>query len=170
MRLASARNAALVGLVLACGSGGGGPTAPEAPDGPVPIEGRIGELEFQALLLQPTWDRLVGRVTLTNPTGAPIEVRFPDTCVVLLRLYTLTESRLAVDGHNKRCLPFPVEVSLAPGESQTFETTVAFFAVVGIRLPEGHYRAILYLRPDAGDEVEIAVGTPGLFRPPDETP
>jgi len=168
MRLTSARNAALVGLALACGSEGGGPIAPVGPEGPVPIEGRIGELTFQALLLQPTWDRLVGRMTLTNPTGAPIALRFPDTCVVLLRLYDLFDQQLVVDAHSKRCLPLPVDVTLAPGELRTFESNVTFFFILGNVLPEGRYHATLYLRPEGVDEVEIAVGRPRLVRPPDE--
>lgn len=169
MRLTSARNTALVGLALACGSGGGGPTAPVGPEGPVAIEGRIGELTFRAQLLQPTWDRLVGRMTLTNPTGASLALRFPDTCVVLLRLYGLSDEQLVVDAHSKRCLPLPVDVTLAPGESRTFESNVTFYFILGNELPEGRYHATLYLRPEGGDEIEIAVGRPRLVRPVEQT-
>jgi hypothetical protein len=168
MRLAHAPGAALVLLALACGGSGGPTTGPQGTGAPVPIQGRIGELTFQAQLVQPAWDRLVGRVTLANPTAAPVELRFPDTCVVLLRLYTLGEGQLAIDAHSKRCLPFPVEVRLAPGESRMFETNVTFFFILGNSLPEGRYRAIIYLRPEGRDEVEIAVGVPRLFRPADE--
>jgi hypothetical protein len=107
-------------------------------------------------------------VTLTNPTAAPITLRFPDTCVVLFRLYNLVDERLVIDAHSKRCLPFPVEVALGPAESRTFETNVTFFFILGNELPEARYRATLYLRPEGRDEVEIAVGRPRLFRPADE--
>jgi hypothetical protein len=163
--------AVLVPLALACGAGGGGPSAPTTvPAAPSPIQGRIGEIVFEARLLQPAWDRLVGRVTLTNPTAAPVALRFPDTCVLLLRLYTLAESQLVIDAHSKRCIEVPVDVALAPGESRTFETNVTFFFILGNQLPEGRYRAILYLRPEGRPVVEIAVGLPRLVRPVDESP
>lgn len=155
-------------LALACGSEGFGPTIPEDPSLPAPIVGRIGELTFSAQLLQPSWDRLVGRMTLTNPTGDPVALRFPDTCVVLLRLYRLADEQRVVDAHSKRCQPLPVEVTLAPGESRTFETNVTFFFVLGVEVPEGRYRATLYLRPDGLDEIEISVGLPRLIRPVEE--
>lgn len=160
----------LVALALACGSDAGGPSAPSAPAGstPAPIQGRIGDATFQAQLVQPAWDRLVGRVTLTNPTAAPLALQFPDTCVVLLRLYTLVEGRLVIDAHSKRCIAVPVDVALAPGESRTFETNVTFFFILGNSLPEGRYRAVLYLRPEGRALVEIAVGLPRLVRPEDE--
>lgn len=161
----------LVSLALACGAEGGGPSSPSptGPTGPVPIQGRIGEIVFHATLLQPAWDRLVGRVTLSNPTAAPVALRFPDTCVVLLRLYTLFDGRLVIDAHSKRCIPVPVDVTLAPGESQTFETNTTFFFILGNALPEGRYHAVLYLRPEGRGLVEIAVGKPRLVRPEDET-
>lgn len=159
--------ALLLGLA-ACGSESGLPTGVDADAPPGPITGRFGELAFEARLVQPDWDRLVGTVTLTNPTAVPLAVRFPDTCVVLLRLYTLDESQLVVDAHSKRCLPFPVDLTLAPGESRTYETNVLFFFILGNSLPEGRYRATLYLRPEGGREVEIGVGLPRLVRPPEK--
>jgi hypothetical protein len=166
MRLVS--GAAVLALALACGSEDLGPTAPGDPSAPAPIVGRIGELTFSAQLLQPSWDLLVGRLTLTNPTGAPITLQFPDTCVVLFRLYRLVDERRVVDAHNKRCQNLPVHVTLGPGESRTFETSVTVFFILGIEIPAGRYRAILYLRPDGSDEVEIGVGLPRLIRPVDE--
>jgi hypothetical protein len=168
-RVRSLFGPALFALALACGGENGGPAAPTGPSEPSPIQGRIGEVVFQAQLLQPAWDRLVGRVTLSNPTGAPVEFRFPDTCVLLLRLYTIVESQLVIDAHSKRCIEVPVDVTLAPGESRTFETNVTFFFILGNRLPEGRYRAILYLRPEGRPVVEIAVGLPRLVRPEDES-
>ena len=159
---------ALLVALAACGSESALPTGLDGDAPPGPIRGRFGELAFEARLVQPDWDRLVGTVTLTNPTAVPLAVRFPDTCVVLLRLYTLDASRLVVDAHSKRCLPFPVDLTLAPGESRTFETNVLFFFVLGNSLPEGRYRATLYLRPEGGGELEIAVGLPRLVRPPEE--
>jgi hypothetical protein len=157
-----------LGVPTACDSDAGGPFAPAEPEGPVVIRGQIDELSFEAQLLQPAWDRLVGRVTLINPTDAPVAWRFPDTCVVLFRLYDLSDQRLVIDAHSKRCLPFPVDVPLDPGESQTFETNVTFFFILGNSLPEARYHATLYLRPEGREEVEIAVGRPRLFRPDDE--
>lgn len=155
-------------FALGCGSEDLGPTMPGGPSVPAPIVGRIGDLTFSAELLQPSWDRLVGRMTLTNPTADAVELRFPDPCIVLLRLYRLGDEQIVVDAHSKRCQPLPVELTLAPGESRTFDTNVTFFFVLGIEVPEGRYRAILYLRPDGTDEIEIAVGLPRLIRPDDE--
>lgn len=168
-RPALALGAILAGFALACGSGDGGPTVPQDP-GPVPIEGRFGDLEFQALLVQPSWDRLVGRVTLTNPTPNAITLRFPDNCLVLMRLYGLFDNRLVADAHSKRCVPLPVEVVWEPGASRTFETNVTFFFVLGNEVPEGRYHVTLYLRPEGSDVVEIAVGKPRLRRPVGEAP
>ena len=166
MRPVAVACAALV--ALACGANDIGPTVPEDPATPRPIEGRIGDLTFSATLLQPTWDRLVGRMTLTNPTAVPVALRFPDTCVVLLRLYRLADEQRVVDAHSKRCQPLPLDVTLGPGESRTFETNVTFFFVLGVEIPEGRYRATLYLRPDGSDEIEVGVGLPRLIRPDDE--
>ena len=168
MRTRAVGFALCLGLA-ACGSESGVLTAVDGGDPPGPIRGRIGELQFEALLVQSAWDRLVGTVTLTNPTATPIDLRFPDTCVVLFRLYSLAESQLVIDAHNKRCRPVPVEVTLGPGESRTFETAVLVFFILGHSLPEGRYQAILYLRPEGRDEVQIAVGVPLLVRPPEET-
>jgi hypothetical protein len=107
-------------------------------------------------------------MTLTNPTGAPVALRFPDTCVVLLRLYRLVDEQRVVDAHSKRCQPLPIDVALGPGESRTFETNVTFFFILGIEIPEGRYRATLYLRPDGSDEIEVGVGLPRLVRPDEE--
>jgi hypothetical protein len=160
----------LLGLALACGPDAAGPSAPERATGPVPIEGRLGDLRFQALLLQPSWDRLVGRLTLTNPTPNAVALRFPDSCVVLMRLYGLFDNRLVADAHSKRCLPQPVDVVLEPGASRTFEINVTFFFVLGNEVPEGRYHVTLYLRPEGSDLVEIAVGRPRLVRPDDGMP
>ena len=168
MRPEAASGAALLALALACGSEDLAPTVPEGPESPQPIVGRIGELAFSAELLQPSWDRLVGRITLTNPTGAPVALRFPDTCVVLLRLYRLVDEQRVVDAHSKRCQPLPIDVTLGPGESRTFETNVTFFFVLGNEIPEGRYRATLYLRLDGSGEIEVGVGLPRLIRPDEE--
>jgi hypothetical protein len=109
-------------------------------------------------------------MALTNPTSTPVTLRFPDTCVVLLRLYRLVDEQRVVDAHSKRCQAFPVDVTLGPGESRTFETNVTFFFVLGVEIPEGRYRATLYLRPDGSDEIEIGVGLPRLIRPDEEQP
>lgn len=167
MRLAIPTGFVLLLGLAACGSESGALTGIDG-DATATIHGRFGVLDFEAQLLQPDWDRLVGRVTLVNPTSAPVAVRFPDTCVVLLRLYSLSDARVVVDAHSKRCLPIPVDVTLAPGESRTFETNVLFFFILGNSLPEGRYQATLYLRPEGGSEVEITVGRPRLVRPPEE--
>lgn len=168
MRSRAVSAAPLLALALACGPENLGPTVPEEPAAPRPVVGRIGALTFSAELLQPSWDRLVGRMTLTNPTGAPVALRFPDTCVVLLRLYRLVDEQRVVDAHSKRCQPLPIDVALGPGESRTFETNVTFFFVLGIEIPEGRYRATLYLRPDGSEEIEVGVGLPRLVRPDEE--
>lgn len=168
MRPRAASGGALLALALACGTEELGPTVPEDPSLPNPIVGRIGELTFSAQLLQPSWDRLVGRITLTNPTADPIALHFPDTCVVLLRLYRLVDEQRVVDAHSKRCQPQPIDVPLGPGESRTFETNVTFFFILGVQVPEGRYRATLYLRPEGSDEIEIGVGLPRLIRPAGE--
>jgi hypothetical protein len=72
----------------------------------------------------PPWDRLVGRVTLTNPTANTITLLFPDNCLVLMRLYGLFDNRRVADARSKRCVPLPVEVAWAPGASRTFETNL----------------------------------------------
>lgn len=168
LRPRAVSGAALLALALACGTEELGPTVPQDPSLPNPIVGRIGELTFSAELLQPSWDRLVGRMTLTNPTAAPIALRFPDTCIVLLRLYRLVDEQRVVDAHSKRCQPLPIDVTLGAGESRTFETNVTFFFVLGVEIPEGRYRATLYLRPDGSEEIEIGVGRPNLIRPDEE--
>ncbi|HUF89904.1 MAG TPA: hypothetical protein VMR66_07975 [Gemmatimonadota bacterium] len=163
-RVRAAGFALCLGLV-ACGSESGVLTGIDGDAPPGPIRGRIGELDFEARLVQPDWDRLVGTVTLTNRTAMPVDLRFPDTCVVLFRLYSLAEPQLVVDAHSKRCRPIPVEVTLEPGESRTFETSVLVFFILGNTMPEGRYQAILYLRPEGTGEVEISVGLPRFVRP-----
>ena len=86
-REASALGAALLALGLACGPGEVGPSAPEGATGPVPIQGRIGELEAKdwqlaraliragatvQALLTPAAATFVGPATFEGLTGRSV--------------------------------------------------------------------------------------------------
>ena len=67
-------------------------------------------------------------------------------------------------GQTVACTLALVEVALAPGESQEFQTgLVSAATILGDSLPNGQYRITAYLRP--GQIVELEAGTAELAVP-----
>ncbi|HUP19676.1 MAG TPA: BsuPI-related putative proteinase inhibitor [Gemmatimonadota bacterium] len=110
--------------------------------------------------------QLAGRVTITNATGAAVQLTFPDGCVALLRAYR-SDARVWDQSSGIACTMALVQVSLAPGESRTVQApNVSAYEILGDELPDGDYEIRVYLRPDGG-EVEISAGTTQLAIPRD---
>lgn len=102
-------------------------------------------------------------VTITNRSGSPVTLRFPDSCVVTLRAYAagrqVWDQRILI-----LCAAVEVDVTLAPGASRTFDMRTDAGQILGGHLPDGRYRIEAVLTPsgetvrlDAG-EVDLGVG------------
>jgi hypothetical protein len=96
-------------------------------------------------------------VELENESATPKSVTFPDGCVVLIRAYDVGREPAWDMGSTVACTLALIEVNLAAGESQTFDTgLVSAATILGDSLPDGEYRITVYLRP--GQIVELEAG------------
>jgi hypothetical protein len=104
--------------------------------------------------------QLATAVTVTNRTGSPVTLTFPDGCVVTLRAYSgdrqVWDQRILILCHAAR-----VEVTLPPGGSRTFETRTDAAQVLGGTLPDGRYRIEAVLHP-SGETVRLDAGVVDL--------
>lgn len=109
-------------------------------------------------------DFIAVQVTTTNLRDTPATLRFPDRCVVLMRVFLPGGGRQVFDQFNKTCRPDqPVTVTFEPDESKVFETNALTHFMLEDR-PEGFYDISVYLRPVDQPEIEIMVGTAELTR------
>ncbi len=96
-------------------------------------------------------------VEISNRSSTSRSVTFPDGCVVLMRAYDGGSAPVWDMGSTVACTLALVEVDLAPGERQAFQTgLVSAAAILGDSLPGGEYRITAYLRP--GQVVELEAG------------
>lgn len=104
-------------------------------------------------------------VDVHNATGAPVRVVFPDGCVVLLRAFPQGATTVAWDQRRTvGCTAALVDVTLAAGESRSWETRTDAREILGDSLPDGRYRLEAYLRPQGGP-IAVAAGTADLAVP-----
>ena len=105
-------------------------------------------------------------VRVENTSSGRQEVTFPDGCVVLLRAYRGPARMGAPAWDQERgvaCTMQLVELSLAPGESREFQTSVRADRILGDSLPAGRYYFTAVLRPD-GRVVEVPAGEADLAK------
>lgn len=155
--------ATLIGLLAAaCGDEPAGPG--DVAGGPDVVREGIA---YAARLTAARPDLVEVEVGITNRASAPETIRFPDTCVVLLRAYFPSSARLAWDQQDGKtgCQAQPVEVEVACCAERTFSQQISSIGILGHTLPEGEYRIAAYLRPVGAAEIELGVGTVRLERP-----
>ncbi len=108
-------------------------------------------------------------VEIENESTTPQSVTFPDGCVVLMRAYPSGPEPVGTDkvwdmSQTVACTLALVEVELAPGETEQFNTgLVSAASILGDSLPNGEYRITAYLRP--GQVVELEAGVADLAVP-----
>jgi hypothetical protein len=103
-------------------------------------------------------------VELVNGSGTPQSVTFPDGCVVLMRVYDGGTDLVWDMGDAVGFTQTLVEVELAPGASEIFQSgLVSAATILGDSLSNGEYRITAYLRP--GEVVELNAGTADLAIP-----
>jgi hypothetical protein len=108
---------------------------------------------------------IVVEATVTDLSGSPRTLRYPDRCVVLMRAYRPGGGRV-FDQFNKTCREDqPVEMTLPADGAQTFETNALIHFMLGDE-PEGVYEISAYLRPVGQSEVELFIGEAELTRLP----
>ncbi|HEX7118039.1 MAG TPA: BsuPI-related putative proteinase inhibitor [Longimicrobiales bacterium] len=109
--------------------------------------------------------RLGPTVSVRNDSGTPRTIRFPDGCVVLLRVYTEPERTGQPAWDQARtvgCFQAIQEVDLAPGDTATLAGgTIGAAEILGDSLPAGRYYFTVVLRPD-GQVLELAAGAADL--------
>jgi hypothetical protein len=158
---------ALAAFVLpACSRESTRPLDPGAPSPTrVVAEGVAYDAELRVLESYPA--RLQAQVRLTNTSDEPVEIRFPDGCVVLLRAYR-SEDRSGQPAWDPMrgslfCTMILVEFTLSPGESREFQATASAPEILGDSLPAGRYFFTALLRPN-GRAVEVPAGQADLQR------
>ena len=103
-------------------------------------------------------------VEIENESTTSRSVTFPDGCVVLMRAYDGGTAPAWDMGGAVACTLALVQVDLAPGESEEFQTgLVSAATILGDSLPNGEYRITAYLRP--GQTIELDAGTADLAVP-----
>ena len=103
-------------------------------------------------------------VEIVNESTTSQSVTFPDGCVVLMRAYGEGADPVWDMGDTVACTLALVEVQLAPGESEVFQTgLVSAATILGDALPNGEYRITVYLRP--GQVLELEAGRTDLSLP-----
>jgi hypothetical protein len=146
---------------LGCGSGGERQREPLTP-GPAGAGDLNGvRLRGELVTLESFPVQLVAHVTITNSSGVPKRLDFPDGCVVLLRAYR--DDRRVWDQAGSTACTMAIEtVALDPGQSRTFRSpTVSAAEILGRSLAAGQYRMAAYLRPSRS-VVEVELGTADL--------
>jgi hypothetical protein len=168
MDAARARRAAVIALGFACaaaacapgnerGDAAGGATA----GGDVVFSARTALLGSYPVRLRTT-------VTAVNRGAGAAGLRFPDGCVVLVRAHSRDGRMLWDQGDTVACTEALVEVTLAPGDSATFETQFTASDVLGDSLPDDVYVLRAYVRPLGRETVVLEAGRANLVvpRPP----
>jgi hypothetical protein len=125
----------------------------------------VGGIEYrgQLAVMESFPVQLAASVTLTNRSGKPRTLSFPDGCLVLLRAYR--NGNVAWDqASSVGCTLAIEEITLALGESRRLGGRATAYDVLGKDLPDGLYRIVAYLRPDGG-EVEVPLGETDLAVP-----
>jgi hypothetical protein len=151
-------------VAAACG-GGSEPGAPSTDDAAAVIA--AGEVRFTAdtRILESFPVQLHTSVTATNDGDEPVQLTFPDGCVVLLRAYRDGGGEPVWDQRAEMaCTAALVQETLAPGTSQTWEARTDARAILGTSHPDGRYRLEAYLRPRTGT-VAVPAGTADLAVP-----
>lgn len=150
----------------------GDPVGFLAPGGPVDdptraSEIRRGPLLYRAILETARETAVAARVEIVNEGTTALILRFPDTCIAMLRAYFFPQGGRAWDHRDGKtqCRDRVREIALAPGDSVVAEPTVASIAVLGDGLPEGSYRFTTYLIPLDQSEVELPLGEVRLALP-----
>ncbi len=127
----------------------------------------VGGITYRAtsLIIAESFPVQIGvTVELVNESGMPQSVTFPDGCVVLMRAYDGGPDPVWDMGGSVACSLALVEVDLAPGGSEVFQSgLVSAATILGDSLPNGEYRITAYLRP--GEVVELNAGRADLAVP-----
>jgi hypothetical protein len=150
--------------VAACavGTDGGEPTSSDPA-----AAATSGDVTFSAdtRVLESFPVQLRTSVVATNRGGSPVQLTFPDGCVVLLRAFHEGGTTPVWDQRDGTvCTMSLVEATLEPGASKTWEARTDAREILGRSLPDGRYRLEAYLRPRSGTIV-LAAGTVDLAVP-----
>lgn len=150
---------ALVGLV-ACAEGDA-PLEPNARG--VVADGLVYSADTAVMESFPV--QLATTLYITNPSPVPVQVSFPDGCVVLLRAYPADSDEPVWDlGQHVACTMAIVDVTVGPRSTRTFEVRTNAAAILGNSLPDGRYRLEAYVRPGPG-EIAVSAGVVDLAVP-----
>jgi hypothetical protein len=141
----------------------GDPPAAPAPGVERPIQGLLYGAETFATE-RPTALRAV--LTVRNPSDRDAIVEFPDGCMVLLRVYR-NEARTGTPAWDQRrermCTQAIVQLRLAPGGAERYETRATAAEILGDSLPPGRYWLAALVRP-GGEHIDVPAGSVILER------
>jgi hypothetical protein len=113
--------------------------------------------------------RIRATATAANTGAREVTLRFPDDCPLLMRALTREHELRWDQAGVAPCAGPPTEISLARGESTTFEVELTAPQVLGDSLPDMLYVLVARLRPVGQRPVELQAGR-ALLVTPRETP
>lgn len=141
-------------------------TAPESIHG---VDGLRG-IDFvpELLVMESFPVQLAGTVRITNRRERGVNLTFPNDCIALLRVYDRQGTRNAPVWDQRgapACHRETVTLDVPPGGTVAVRVaSVSAYEILGDSLPDGSYRATLYLQPN-GQVVEAEAGSVDLAVP-----
>lgn len=158
---------ALVAMASACADRVPAPETGEGADSirvvaPADFSGL--RLEAVVAVIDSTPVQLQGSLEVTNPTG-PATSFDVGGCPVFLRVYDATGAMVWDQGDGAICTMILRTVTLGGGKTERFQTAEAdVTAILGEELPDGTYRAAVYLALVDGGQPEASAGEVELAR------
>jgi hypothetical protein len=158
---------ALVGMALGCADRIPTPETGEGADSiraVVPADFSGLRLEAEVAVIDSTPVQLQGSLEVTNPTDQATSFDVGG-CPVFLRVYDASGAVVWDQGDGAICTMILRTVTLAAGETERFQTAEAeVTAILGEELPDGTYRAAVYLALVDGGQPEASAGEVELAR------
>ena len=152
--------------LAACSKESPEPIDPGAGGGSQTIVQNNIEYRAETLFMESFPVQVATNVEITNQTGAPATITFPDGCLVLLRVYRDAErTKLAYDmARDYGCTMALVPVTIGAGQSKKISApTSSAASILGDSLPNGTYYFSALIRPN-GQRLELRAGSGELAK------
>ena len=155
----------VVAMAAACSNTSRDPSDPGPGGSQTLVQNNI-EYRAESLFLESFPVQVVANVEITNLTGAPVTITFPDGCLVALRVYRDADrTRLAYDSSRDfGCTQALVPVTIGAGESRELSTPpISAARILGDSLPNGTYYFSALVRPN-GQQLQLRAGSGNLAK------
>jgi hypothetical protein len=155
----------MIAVAMACAN-----STRTAPDAAIHGADGLRGIDFapDLLIMESFPVQLAGTVRITNRRERGVSLTFPNDCIVLLRIYDRQGARNAPVWDQRgapACHPETARLDVPSGGTVAVRIpTVSAYEILGDGLPDGTYRATLYLQPN-GQVIEAEAGAVDLAVP-----